>query len=224
MKTILKGLLFLALMSWEHISLAEERSIEYFVLGVITSSEDKGAVALLKHKPTGKVSAQKVGAKLGSIKLFEIHRKFVLFEKNNEKLKVMVGSDDPTKYEAQPKKPSSLNLAEGMQKSGNELRVQSALKEKLLTQDLPNILMQAAAEPYVKDGSILGFKLWEIEKNSIYEQAGFVDGDLITHINGMPLTGAGNAIKTLKSLRNAADVEITYITKGIEKNLMILVQ
>ena len=55
---------------------------------------------------------------------------------------------------------------------------------------------------------VSNLKLWDIEKDSIYEKAGFVDGDLITHINGTPLTGAGNAIKTLKSLRNAIDVEL----------------
>jgi type II secretory pathway component PulC len=220
-----KLLLLLLMATWGTSTFAS--SLDYFVLGVITSSEDRGAVALIKHKPSGKVGAHKIGDPVGAMKLLEVHLKYVLLKDKNQTYKVQVGSDDPMKYEA-PNSESApvknLQIAEGLEKQGNELRVQSALKEKLLTEDLATILMQAAAEPFIKDGSILGFKLWDIEKDSIYEKAGFVNGDLITHINGTPLTGAGNAIKTLKSLRNTADVEITYVNQGTEKNLRIVVQ
>ena len=153
----------------------------------------------------------------------EIHRKFVLFSQDKNVFKVMVGTDDPLDYKVKKVAPP-VSISKGLDKSEGELRIQSALKEKLVNEDLSKVLMQAATEPFIQDGSILGFKIWDIEPESIYEKAGFKNGDLITHINGNPLTDAGNAIKTLRSLRDSTDVNITYQTRGQEKNLRILVQ
>lgn len=204
---------------------------DHFVLGVITSSESNGAIALLKNKSSGKVAAHKIGSAVGTLTLDAVHLKYIILKSQTQKYKILVGSDAPQTYD-EPNNdatstPDGLDgraISQGLEKSGDELRVQSKLKDRLINQDLAKVLMQAATEPYMKNGAILGFRLWEIEKDSIYEQAGFVNGDLITHINGMPLTDAGNAIATLKSLKEAKDVEITYVTGGYEKNLKVLIQ
>ena len=227
-KTMLKLLALLTLT----LGIETAYGIDYYVLGVITSSEDQNAVALLKHKPTRKVAAFRLGDAVGSMTLKEVALKHIILEQNKKTYKVMVGTDEPIDNSPAIEKnepyvssgASSAEMLSSTEKVGSELRVQEAFKEKLVNEDLTTVLMQAAAEPYLEDGSVVGFKLWEIEKDSIYDRAGFVDGDLITHINGTPLNGAGNAIKTLRSLRNANDVEITYVHKGSEKNLKILIQ
>lgn len=228
MAILLRFTLLVAIMQNVVAANALAAELDFFVLGVITSTEADQGVALLKHKPTGKIQAHRVGAAVGPMTIVEIQRKFVILSKNDKKYKVDVGTDDPTDYRptlpVESEAPPKLVVEEGIEKAGNELRIQASLREKMVNESLATILMQAAAEPYIKNGEILGFKLWDIEKDSIYEKAGFTNGDLITHINGMPLTDAGNAIKTLRSLKNAADVEVTYVTGGIEKSLKVLVQ
>lgn len=221
-----RAVIFIMISLLSSISLAAPSQIDYLVLGVITSTEKGQGVALLKHSKSGKVMAYKNQSELkGGLKIVEVGRKHVLFEKDKELLKVFVGSDEPQKYQKDP--APKLDLAkssEGLERVGDHLRIQHRLKEKLLNEDLSTVLMQAATEPFVKDGMIQGFVLWEIEPDSIYDLAGLRNGDLITHINGMPLTDAGNAIQTLKSLKDAKEVDVTYVTAGAEKNLKISVE
>ena len=61
--------------------------------------------------------------------------------------------------------------------------------------------MQATAEPYFQNGQIMGFKLSQIDADSIYDKSGVRDSDVITAINGNQLNNVSAAIKLLHSLK-----------------------
>ena len=84
--------------------------------------------------------------------------------------------------------------------------------------------MQAAAVPNIQGGKLLGFTLWSITPDSIFEKLGFQDGDTVTNINGNELVDAGQAIKVLNSMRNSKDVSIAYTRKGANKQMRINIQ
>ena len=118
----------------------------------------------------------------------------------------------PPKVEA-PQPPSSY-AEEGFERNfdgpSGEVKMTSAYKENIKS-NLSLILMQAAATPVMKDQAIIGFMLEEIDAGSMFEKAGFVNGDIVTSINGRPLNNAAGAIKTLNSLKDASDITFEFM-------------
>ena len=73
----------------------------------------------------------------------------------------------------------------------------------------------------MKEGRLVGFKLLEIDSGSIYEVAGFQNGDVITHINEQPINDAGLAIRALRSLKTAANASFNYLRQNQPHELII---
>lgn len=209
---------------------------DYVVLGVIASNNGREGVALMKQKETGKVTAFREGATLSKdLSIARIERKEVLFNFKGSFYILSVGSDRPVPTSGAKPAPSrggrsvdvdSNNLAEkdGFELRDNTLKVNSTLKNVLVEKKLGEILMQTATEPHVENGRMVGFKLWDIEKGSIFDVAGFQDGDLITAINQQPINSAAIAIRILNQLRNASDAEIEFVRQGQHRNLRIVIQ
>ncbi len=129
--------------------------------------------------------------------------------------KAQIPKNTITPKETAPQPPSSYT-EDGFERnfdgtSGN-VQMTPEYKQKIKT-NLSSILMEAAATPVMEGQAIIGFKLEEIEKGSMFEKAGFIDGDTVTSINGLPLNSAASAIKTLNSLKNndASDITFAFI-------------
>ena len=206
-------------------SLAMANDLGYIVLGVIASSENQKGVALLKNKNSGKVAAFREGNSIKpDLSITRVYRKTVEFKWNSQKYTMSVGDDSPKKHVAPTKSNlvvSNLSDIEGLERDGNVLTVNKNLKETLVGENLNKILMQAAAVPHTKNGKLIGFKLLEIDTGSIYDVAGFQNGDIITHINELPINDAGRAIKALSSLKSASVANFAYLRSNQEMEITI---
>ena len=225
--TILAALFGIPL-SMGAVAKAQSGSINKIVLGVIASSHDKAGVTLLKDKNSGEVKAYKEGDKFGVVRIKKVERKQVLFEVRGQLFTLGVGHDIPQQYiDSKPQGTISgigaLNSAMGFEKQGNTFRITKTLKEELIGNNLSKILMQAATVPETKNGRLIGFKLLDIEPDSIYTAAGFEDGDVITHINDLPINDAAVAIRALNNLRDAPNADIGFQRKGQERTIKIQV-
>lgn len=229
-----KKLWFLVVLALLCAKTAIAENVDFIILGVITSDSQKDGIALVKNKKTGKVSAHQVGSELSTKTILsDVQRRHVTLLINNKPFRLEVGAEvataenntHPTNSSLHGNYNSSNDISEeGFERKGDTVRLTETYKENLIKNDLSQILMQAATEPFIKDEKIIGFSLWEIDKGSIYEKAGLINGDVITHINNQPLTDAGLAIKSLNQLRNAEDAVITYLRNGQEMNLNIKIQ
>ena len=74
------------------------------------------------------------------------------------------------------------------------------------------------------DGELKGFTLTRIRKDSIYEKSGFQNDDVVTEINGVPLTDTAQAVRLLQSLRNESEIEIRMMRSGTPLNFTLKVQ
>ena len=81
--------------------------------------------------------------------------------------------------------------------------------------------MQATAEPVVSGGQMIGFRLYQIDADSIFSKAGIRDDDIITSLNGIKLASIASAISTLKSLKDSTSIEIEYKRAGVAKSIAI---
>lgn len=224
MKSFLSIFLCLSVFS---VTVYSATEIDFTILGVIASSNEGGGIALIKNKKTGKVSAFKVGKNIDSkTHIKKIERKTVTFVKEQKTYTMRVGDDTPTESLSNqgPSVADNLNNANGIERVGNTLKISRELRENLVGKNLNKILMQAAAVPYTKNGKLIGFKLLEIDEGSIYNVAGIQNGDVITHINDLPINDAGAAIRALTKLKKASTAKFGYLRNNLANEIVIETQ
>ena len=200
----------------------------FLVLGVIASTKDKAGIALMKNMKSGKTFAVKQSTEFepGSVVKY-VSRKHVTVMIKNQLYRIDVGGDVASAMPMNNRSSNNnyvANVGQEVQIEGNTVKVSNAFKDHLVNNNLEKILMQAAAVPHVVNGKLKGFELWEIEKNSIFEVAGFRDGDLITKINDQEITDISMTIRILSSLKNAPQAKFDYMRNGASQNLTIVVQ
>ena len=82
-------------------------------------------------------------------------------------------------------------------------------------EDLANLLQQAAAVPHKNaKGKIDGYKILDIEPNSIYAKLGIKNGDILLDINGQSLESPAVGIELLNQLNSGEHVKLTYLRNG----------
>lgn len=209
------------------------KTIDYLVTGVISSSHKGQGIALLKHKTSGKTFVIREGEKIqADITLLRVERRYVHLLWNDESYRLDVGEEflrnlprPPTRDEnLQAEKqaaPTDLRQIAGIERQGNVLTVSESLKDSLVGENLSTILMQAAAVPHTKDGKLVGFQLLEIDEGSIFDVAGFKNGDVITHINEQPINNAAYALRALNNLRQAKQASFNYLRQDTEHELTV---
>jgi len=224
-------LIFLCNFFFSQVSLA--MNIDYIVIGVIASSDQQQGVALMKHKPSGKVVAFHEGDLIKpKLLLDKVERRFVKLLLDNQAYRMAVGDEAITAIPQNEQRDNSepnpqgsivadLRHASGIERQGNVLTVSGSLKESLIGENLSKVLMQAAAIPHTLEGKLVGFQLLEIDEGSIFDIAGFKNGDVITHINDQPINNAALAIRALNNLRQAEQVNFNYLRQNQELELTV---
>lgn len=201
-------------------------SMDYLVLGVIASNEKQKGVALVKNKKSGKVAAFKEGESIKKdLIVSKVFRRTVELKWKGEMYSMEVGESAPKKFQGRDGESNGLGAdlrnVNGIELEGGTLRVDRTIRDSLVNGNLNTVLMQAAAVPHTRAGRLVGFKLLGIEKGSIYDMAGLKDGDIVTHINELPINDAGYAIRALTSLKQASSARFNFLRSNQEKELVI---
>ncbi|MCX6124241.1 MAG: hypothetical protein NTV34_05760 [Proteobacteria bacterium] len=92
---------------------------------------------------------------------------------------------------------------EGFERKGGLIEMTQEYKNRLLTVDFANVLQDAKASPNMVDGSLRG---WRLDR-------------ILEEINGVILSDAGQAIKTLQGLRNESEIDIRLNRNGKPTNV-----
>ncbi len=212
-------------------------TLQLAIVGTIVTKDKNTRVVLLKYLSTNEVKAHRVGnVLLGKYTLFDITENsitFQLYEQNSVSL-LMAYRDkffqDLQKGAPKAVAPVATGVTggykeDGFERVGGDIRITEAYKDSYLSPSkLAETLMHAAAEPYMQNGQMVGFKMDLIDADSIYAKAGLVNGDVITEINGVPLTDAAAAIRLLQSLRNAKSLSMSLLRGGVVSPLNIAVE
>jgi general secretion pathway protein C len=64
------------------------------------------------------------------------------------------------------------------------------------------------------DGRSNGFKLSEIQPDSLFQQIGLQDGDVLTGVSGQSVSDPAKAMALLGALRNQSSINLTLIRAG----------
>ena len=77
--------------------------------------------------------------------------------------------------------------------------------------DLPKLLTQARAVPYLVNGAINGFRLDFIAPSSFYEKIGLKYGDVLQQVNGVEIRDPGTMLTLFQQLRNEKTVKLDLL-------------
>jgi type II secretory pathway component PulC len=199
------------------------------IMGAIVQKSSDDNVALIKEQ-TGVVKAvKKDHVILDRYKVIAVHAEYMeLVTRDNKKYWVY---QDKFSGVFAPKAGASTaaNLSgvadqykeDGFERVKGKITMTGMYRDKLIKEDLAKVLMQATAEPYAEGGSIIGFKMSQIDDGSIYAQAGIQNGDVITGINGTELTSVAGSIALLRSLKGADHVELEIKRNGASQKISV---
>jgi len=214
--------------------------------GVIFSGDPFNGLAMIEVGSNKKVTSYMIGDKIqddavlyqvwddrvilergGGHEYLEL-QKFEIVSSRTKKAKPAAPADGRggIKLDALATRPPANDFKEdGFERKANAIKLTEEYKRNLLSPDnLTKVLQDAKAEPNVVGGQLQGFRLTRIRENSVYEKAGFQNGDIIEEINGIPLRDAGGAIRLLNQLRGEKEIEVRLNRSGQVSNLAIQVQ
>jgi general secretion pathway protein C len=201
-----------------------QESTEVQLLGAIARSRTDTAgrsVALVKHRASGRVAAVPLGGRVFDLgELINIQSKSIVIRDDRGGQIIIyakLGGARAPGLIAAPQGPLAAGdrySEEGFERIGNKIRVDSAYRDRMVTKELPTILMSAASEPVVENGKIKGFRLFQFEPGSIFEKLGMQDGDIVESINGVPLNDVARTIQFLNGLKAERDVELSVVRDG----------
>ena len=77
--------------------------------------------------------------------------------------------------------------------------------------DLPKVLTQARAVPYLVNGTINGFRLDYIAPSSFYEKIGLKYGDVLQQVNGVEIRDPGTMLTLFQQLRSEKTVKLDVL-------------
>ena len=207
-------------------------SLGFLIMGTIAQKTPDNNVALIKITSSGQVTAVKIGHIIDDkYKVTDVSEKYIrVITRQAQHYLVYLDkfagefrrSDMDTRGPAV--NPDGSYREDGFERSNGKVAMTSAYRDRLANQDLSKILMQATAEPVMSAGVIVGFRLYQIDQDSIFAKGGLHDDDIITSLNGLKLNSVAGAIATLKSMKEASNIDVEILRGGEPKAISISVK
>lgn len=206
------------------------QTLGFLIMGTIAQKTPDNNVALIKIISSGQVTAVKMGHIIidGKYKVTDVSEKFIrVMTRDNQHFLVYLDkfAGEFRSYDSAVRgpavNPDGNYKEDGFERTNGRVNMTSAYRDRIVNQDLSKILMQATAEPVMPNGFIAGFKLYQIDNDSIFAKGGLRDDDIVTSLNGSKLNSVAGAIATLKSLKDATTIEVELIRGGVAQSISI---
>jgi general secretion pathway protein C len=85
--------------------------------------------------------------------------------------------------------------------------------------NMNQLLTQVRAVPHFEGGKATGFRLFAIRQNSIFDQIGLRNGDIIQRINGTEINDPGKALGLFNELRDQRQLVVEIVRNRESKTL-----
>jgi general secretion pathway protein C len=208
--------------------------------GVIFAGDPFNGLAMIENEQKRRTMSYIVGDMvINNARLIEVYDDRVILERNGRReyieleefainrsrRKAKAGGSGSRLGRIASRPPPGTYREEGFERDGMDIKLTEEFKRSLLSPDrMAKVLQDAKAEPNMVNGELRGFRLTRIRESSIYEKAGFQNGDVVEEINGIPLRDAAGAIRLLQQLRSARDIEVRVNRGGVVKDMNIQIQ
>ncbi len=190
------------------------------LVGTIVHANPKKAIATIKIG-SDKVFPYMINDSIeGMATLLSIKRKKAIFQNERNGALEYIEIKDNVTISLAPKTPP-LQKKESISQNGNNFTLQRTDIDKHL-QNLPELLQQARAVPNIVPGTggqIDGFRILDMQPNSIYESLGLKIGDVLKSVNGDLLTSPAKAMELFHQLQDEKQIAIDIERGGRTETL-----
>lgn len=204
-------------------------SLPLNLIGTLVHSSPEKSIAAIEIKTKNQIISFATGKEIeGLAKVEKITRgKVIIRNLSADRLEYIEMKDaNKVTFDTKPKPVAEEKGNSVIQKAGdNKFEIKkSDLDEKL--KDIQSILYQARAVPAKRPGSgeTYGFRLLEIQADSIYTQLGLQVMDVITSVNGTPVTSTQQALEMYQALRNSPNIKLGVERGGKNEELSYTVK
>lgn len=204
----------------------EETKLPLRLLGTAASTDAKRSRAAIEDEKTRKHLVVAVGDEVEGhrrVRVRDIQRTRVVLD-NAGRLEELLLADDAKRAapRARPKRDTR-------QARRRPRRQQESLQDRLAQlngadeQGISKLLSSARIVPeYDKaSGEMLGMKVDQIKRNSLFEKAGLADGDVITEVNGIVMDRLEATSRVFDELASAGEIQIRAERNGQVQNLSV---
>jgi general secretion pathway protein C len=181
---------------------------------------------ILQNENNARQSLYRLGDEIPGVgKLIGVYKSEAIILRDGQRIKLKMPSQPgvPGASEASLQRPfwgmrrfgPQFPGASGVHRVGpNRYAVnRSALNSNL--KNMASLFTQIRAIPNIgANGRSDGFKLSEIQPNSIFQQIGLQDGDVLTNVEGQSVSNPMRAMQLLSSLRDRSSINVTVLRNG----------
>jgi len=190
----------------------ETKNIEVlskYQLKAVYSTSSNGGWAIIQEKGSNKSIILEQYEKFNEYTLTKLYKNYIIFEKNLEEFKIELPLNRKVKYEVETE--TSLGN-KNLIINGNSITVKRNYLNSYVN-DLGKVWKDISIKDIRKDGKIEGFKIYKVNKNSVFEKLGLKKNDIIRSINGNMLTSYADAFKTYNEIN-----KLEYLTIEVLRN------
>jgi general secretion pathway protein C len=160
-------------------------SLNLKLLGTVVN-ESGSSWAIIQDLETDRQEMVSVGSVVAGARVVSIERDRVVLNVNGKEEILLLGVEGT--------RSASSRGDQGARESTTSTYVLSREVVRENLENLPDLMSQARAEIYYKEGRPEGFQLSQIQDGSLIKSVGFQDGDVIRSVNGQEIRSLEDAI------------------------------
>lgn len=194
------------------------------LIGTLVHSDPAKSIAAIEVKSKNLSGSYAPGADIeGLAKLEKVERGIAYIRNANTAALEYIELKSATKVSFDASKPSAAAPVAGKDVKAiapNKFQIKRSDLLKY-TNDLSSVLMQARAVPNrdPNTGEINGFRILDMQENSIFGQLGLARMDVLKSVNGEPIDSIQKAMEMYNTMKNGSKIELNVERNG--KNEMM---
>lgn len=182
------------------------------LIGTLVHSDPSKSIAAIEVKSKSLSGSYTPGADIeGLAKLEKVERGIAYIRNANTSALEFIELKSANKVTFDASKPAAAAQANTDVKAVAPNRFQIKRSDLMkYTSDLSSVLMQARAVPYrdPSTGEIAGFRLLDMQENSIFGQLGLARMDILKSVNGEPIDSIQKAMEMYNAMKNGSKFEL----------------
>lgn len=193
---------------------APETRLNLTLTGVVVSSIEKAATAIIENRGTQNVYG--LGEKIEDTNatLQQVFSDRVIIRNGARSETLMLDGIDYE--EANRRRERAMRNQQAQQDTEDEQTISSDAIEatNALRQQPANFTDFITISPATQDGQLVGYQVKPGKDPALFDAAGLKGGDVIAQINGLDVTDPQQAQEALSELRTAQSIELTVLRDG----------
>lgn len=187
----------------------EKTRLELDLWGTVTATSDDISYAVIEDRKKREQSLFQVGDRVAGAVIKKIDRNRIILHVNGQDQVLEV--DFTRTASVQPGPAPTLPEPE----TGT---TETGFSQEPSTPGLPSLMKQARIRPFFSDGKPDGLLLYGIRNDSVFQQIGLKNGDIVKSINGSDTLSAQDAVTLYQSLdaslEEISDIRFTVLRRG----------